>query len=771
MKRNAAMVLLTMVIMLNSWAQSTLTGQIKDAETDEPLVGAHILLSGSNQQAISDQEGTFSMETTGSDDVEIKVSFVGYRTQVIAAGSNRSDLVISMVPSMVLEEVVVKSIRAQQDQPVTQTTVPRRQILNEYWGQDATLNLERIVPSILTHSESGSNFANYSLMRLRGIDQTRINITLNGVPLNDMVDQGVFFSNFPDFSNNVQSVQVQRGVGTSTNGTASYAGSISYESVRINNSEPSGSLAFTAGSFGSFMASAAISSGLIQNKFAFSARFSKSYSDGYKFHSGSNGESLFFSAGYFGKKDLVKLNVLRGQNRNELAYLPVFIDDINTEPRTNYLDPGDEDDFSQNLVQLQHTHWFDQQLSLNSTVYYGGSEGDFPYGFDDGTGNIVQINYPLTNDHYGFMTSVSAELNSGWQTDAGVHIYNFKRVNEEGYLPERDNPYYKDRTDKDEISFFGKADKDFGRWNVFGDIQFRLVGMDFTPDLDYLESQGVNTNGLTIPDRNWSFVNPKVGVRFQAYDATSFFLSLGYSGREPTRADILGATTINAYNLEVVTDKNSVREEYVTDLEIGTDMTFGGFQVLANIFYMDFKDEIAPTGDYIVEGFVQLRQNIPDSYRTGLEVDWNWKPDDQLTLGGQATYMKSRVKTFAPGGSGETYHDVENILTPDWLINARAEYKFGSHLTFGVSGRYVSESFLELTNQPDLIMPDFFVANAHLLITWKSHELDLRLNNLFDELYFTNGAPVDVDYDGVIDGPGYMVQAPRNFFATLRLNL
>ena len=771
MKRYVAIALMAMVGFEGVWAQTSIDGLVKDIETDQPLSGAHIVLEDATTETITDIQGRFTVVLDAEGDNSLQISYVGYETLIVPLDASQEKLIIEMVPRMVLEEVVVKSIRATDEKPVTQSTVDRKGILQEYYGQDAVLNLERLVPSILAHSESGSNFANYSLMRLRGIDQTRINITLNGVPLNDMVDQGVFFSNFPDFSNNMESVQVQRGVGTSTNGTASYAGSINYETKRINTQNPSGGFDLTAGSFGSVRASVSLSSGLIQDKFAFSARFTKSYSDGYKYHSGSNGESLFFSAGYFGKKDMVKLNFLKGQNRNELAYLPIFIDDIRADPRTNYLDPGDEDDFSQSVLQLQHTHWFDPQLSLTSSLYYGSAGGDFPFGFDDGSGNIIQQNFPLENDHYGFMTTVSGETNSGWQLDAGFHAYVFKRINEEGFLPDKDNPYYSDRTNKDEVSVFGKADRNFGKWNVYGDLQLRLVTITLEPDLDYLAGQGVSVGGLRIPDRNYTFFNPKVGARYQANDQTGFFLSLGYSGREPTRADILGSTVISAFNLEQVQDENSVKAEYVTDLEIGADLNLGKFQAVANVFYMDFKDEIAPTGEFIPEGFVQLRQNIPDSYRTGIELDWRWRPMEKLSFSGQTTFMKSKVNSFEPGGTGETFQDVEHILSPEWLLNAKAEYNIGKHLVFGLSGRYVSESFLELSNQQDLLMPDFFVTHAHLIINWRQHQLDLRLNNLFDELYFTNGAPVDVDFDGVIDGPGYLVQAPRNFFATLRLAL
>ena len=766
------MAVMVMVISLNLSAQNSITGEVRDSMTQAPLSGAHVATKGDQRSIISDENGQFTLQISDTNMLSIEVSYVGYEThRTVIVPSQTTTLNISLVPRLVLEEVVVKAVRADQDNPVTQSTIKKEGLIQEYWGQDAVLNLERVVPSILAHSESGSGFANYSLMRLRGIDQTRINITLNGVPLNDMVDQGVFFSNFPDFTNSMESVQIQRGVGTSTNGTASYAGSINYETTRLNNAEPSSSLELTAGSFGSVRASVSISSGLIENKWAFSTRFTKSYSQGYKYHSGSNGQSLFFSAGYFGKKDLIKINLLKGQNRNELAYLPVFIDDINVDPRTNYLDPGDEDDYSQSLTQLQHTHWFGSKLSLTTSLYYGSAGGDFPFGFDDGTGNIVQINYPLYNDHYGVMSSLSVETNSGWEIDAGFHTYAFKRINEEGILPDKDNPYYSDRTNKDEISVFGKAARNLGKWDIYGDLQIRSVGLEFVPDLTYLQGQGIETDGLVIPKRSWTFFNPKLGFRYEVSTATDLFLSLGYSGREPTRTDILGSTVISAFNLEVVMDTEAVQEEYVTDLEIGADLTFGSFQMLANLFYMDFKDEIAPTGEFITEGFVQLRQNIPDSYRTGLELDWKWDPVKNLNIQGQATFMKSKVKAFTPGGTTDVFSDVQHILSPEWLINGRVNYKLGNYLTFGLSGRYVSDSFLELSNQPNLFMPGFFVANTNLTINWKSHQLDLRLNNIFDKLYFTNGAPVDTDFDGFSNGPGFMVQAPRNFFATLRLNL
>jgi len=760
------------VLMFLAWLPATLiaqsvSGTVWSLDDDQPLAGATIKVQGQTIYAISNDEGAFELTNFQGQQISLEVAFVGYEDQLITNVTAGSNIRIDMISKLILEEVVISALRASEASPVVQKTLQRQQIQSEYFGQDAVMNLERLAPSILAHSEAGTGFANYSLMRLRGIDQTRINITLNGVPLNDMIDQGVFFSNFPDFSNNVESVQIQRGVGTSTNGTASYAGSINYQSQNINIPEPKLEVGLTGGSFGSFRGSVGIRSGL-KNKWAFGARFTKTYSDGYKFNSGTNAQSLFFSAGYFAKNDLIKLTVLAGRTRNELAYLPIWINDINTEPRTNYLDPTDEDDFNQQVVQLQHSHWFNKNWSLTSSLYYGAAGGDFPFGFDDGFGNLLRLNFPLYNDHYGVNSALSGVTNEGIKIDVGIHAYIFKRKNEEGFFNE--TPYYSDRSQKNEISSFVKAEKSWGPFKLYGDLQVRQVSLELEPDFQSLEDQGVNTNGLGTADRDWTFFNPKIGASLQFTNRTNLYFSFGRSGREPTRADILGSTVVNPFNLDVVYDDNSVQAEYVNDLELGVNYLTPKFRSNFNFFYMDFKDEIAPTGAFIVEGFVQLRQNIRDSYRTGLEVDWEWLPAKGLTLNGQTTFMDSQIKTFAPGGTTEVFQDVTPILSPQWISNTQVAYRFNDFISVALTGRYVGDSYLELTNDEDLTMPEFVTFNLNASFDWKGHQLVVHFNNIFDEQYFTNGAPVDADFDGIIDGPGYLVQAPRNVFATLKLN-
>ena len=742
-------------------------GRIIDDKSEKALTSANILVRESGEVITSDATGSFTIVI--STNLTLIVSYVGYESQEITLTPGSELLVIRMVPDVLLEEVIIKAIRATDLQPVAAKTAGIDAINSIHFGQDPVFSMERLSPSITAYSESGTGFANYSLMRLRGIDQSRINITLDGAPLNDMIDQGVFFSNFTDLSNSIESIQVQRGVGTSTNGTASYAGSVSFESLRLNQPEPWGEIGLTAGSFDSYRGSFEGGTGLMDNKMSFYGRYSKTLSNGFKDHSGTDSDSFFFSGGYYGEKDIIKITAFHGRTRNELAYLPVFIGDIETDPRTNYLDPGDEDDFSQQFVQVKHSHEFPGQVSLNSAVYYGAAGGDFPFGFLDTNGDLVQINYPLENDHFGFFSSFNKET-SGGDLSAGIHTYTFRRINEEGILPDKSNPYYSDRSQKDEISGFFKISQRVGSIIFFGDVQIRKVWLDLTPDKQFLEDNGFNTTGLGIPMREYTFFSPKVGVTWLAGEQVDLYASFGRSGREPTRADILGSTTINTFNLDAVRDIGSVEAEYVNDFEAGIRFNGDGLRLNTNFFFMDFQDEIAPIGAFIPAGFVQLRDNISKSSRAGLEIDLVWEPTEKITLNASSTYMRGNINEWSPEGDVTVYQDVDPILSPQILFNGSLDIQVARRLGVSLIGRYNGESFLELTNDESLKLPEFFVADARISVNISDNiDLSVLVNNLFDKLYFTNGAPVDIDFDGINDGPGYLVQPPRNVFANLRL--
>lgn len=668
-----------------------------------------------------------------------------------------------------LEEISISAVRASEDAPVAKITADLKTIQSNFSGQDGAFLLERLSPSLVTYSESGTGFSNYGFMRLRGMDQTRINITLNGVPLNDMIDQGVFFSNFTDFGNSVQSVQVQRGVGTSSNGVSSYAGSVNFESISLSQAEPSAELQFTGGSFNTLRASAEVQTGLMENKTAFYARVSRLQSDGYRRHSGTESNSLFLSGGYFGKKHSLKFTAFAGQSQNDLSYTPVPLALIQQDPRTNLVSENDIDDFGQYLMQLQHTWRVNEKSAWSNTIYYGGAGGDFPFGYPDSTspGNVAAINYPLENRHFGWLSNYSTDLrkkarNFG-KLDLGLHLYTFDRVNIEHFIPALSNPYYQDSSRKEEVAFFAKWNRSFSRLKVFADVQVRHVDLILSGDRNFLGEDPA------IPTRNYLFVNPKLGLTYDLPANWQFYASFGRSGREPTRTDIVGAIQLNTGNLAQVRDINSVDAEFVNDFEAGFRWQTEELRVDFNGYYMLFENEIAPIGPFINEGFYQVFMNHESSFRRGFELMAKYQLSPSFSVQSQVAYLDAQISSYSPAGIDVVYNDVRSVLSPEWNGNLAVNY---SHKQFQmqVRGRFLSKQSIELGNEdPQMFVPASFILDA--TASWnfyREHSLSLQINNLTNELYYTFGAPEDLDFDGV-SGPAFLVQAPLNLYATLSL--
>jgi iron complex outermembrane recepter protein len=765
---------LALLLALPARAQQTLHGRVVEEGSGSALAGANIFLPSLGRGVTALEDGSFALELLPREAL-IEVSHVGFRTQKITY-QGQDYLEIALVPEVHLEEIIVWAVRAGEEAPVTQKTISRADIQKIYTGQDAAFLLERLSPSIVAYSESGTGFSNYGQFRLRGIDQTRVNITLNGVPLNDMIDQGVFFSNFTDFANSVSSAEVQRGVGLSSNGTASYAGSVNFESISLRDDRPSAELEIVGGSFGTYRASGAVKTGLLPNRTAFYSRFGAFTSDGYRYHSGTDSWSWYGSGGYLGDRDLLKVTAFAGRSKNGLAYLPVALSDIESDPRTNYVNENDRDDFGQWFLQVQHTRYLHNRLSLVSSLYGGGAGGDFPSSFpvydsiyrggqDPGyelQERLVQLNYPLTNRHYGLMSNLQWHTGDRkWEVNAGLHAYTFRRRNMEAVLPDWRNPYYDERSHKDELSATARAVYRSGRWQAHADLQLRTLQLVIDPDETLLPGE---------PDvaLGWTFINPRLGLSFEPARRQEWYLSYGYSGREPTKIDLLGGFQLNAANLPGLLDGN-VRPEYVHDLEMGYRYRNRVLRLQANAFYMLFRDEIAPIGEFVPEGFIQLRKNMPGSYRRGVEADAELNLPGGFDLAAAGTWMQSRIDEYAPEGEQQVYHNVQPALSPEWMASGEMGYRFLTRFRVALATRYIGESFQEPTNNPAFTMPSFVAADARLSVSFGPHALELMLNNIFDRRYFTYGAPVDLDYDGALDEPGFFVQPPRHVYARLLL--
>jgi len=662
--------------------------------------------------------------------------------------------------SVLLPNIDVRLVRADDHAPVTHTTITPAKLRMLHVGQDPQYIVERAVPSIVAFSESGTGMTNYGSFRLRGMDQTRINVTIDGAPINDMIDQGVFFSNMTDLSSGMASIQVQRGVGMSMNGTASYAGSVNFE-TNSGVGLPSAHLELAAGSFDMRRASATVSTGTLPSGIHAFARFTSLASDGYRLNTGTETNSLLFSGGWAGGSDVIRVVGVWGRSANQLGYLPVPASIARSRPLTNLNDITDNDNFGQHLLQLRYQRSLTSASDISVAVYYGGAGGDYFAGFRDSSQTLTQINYPLQNRHLGATASFATSgLVDNVRLEANMHAYRFSRRNWETVSPENRSPYYDDQTTKDELSLSVRGTYDLGNWQLYVDLQARGVGMNFVQDVPNMLS------ARSLPEHSWLFINPRVGARYALDNASELYLSFGQTGREPTRFDLLGSTQINDANVSVLQRPGTVRAEYAMDLEAGYRVRSEKVRLAANFFLMRFQDEIAPIGPYIEQQFVQLRKNVARSRRIGVEIEGAYNLLSNLSIEGNVTWMSARVDEYVPENiiPAVVYTNVFPVLTPNILGNVVMRYSPVRLVSLDLVARGITRSFTDISNDASLTLPGFVQVDARLWVNISSAlRIGMHGNNMTNAFVVTNGASAFVD--GRAEST-YFVQAGRNFMVT-----
>ena len=664
--------------------------------------------------------------------------------------------------SIDLDNFDVIASRVSDEDPKTFLRLTKEQIAIAYHGQDPSSLFDQIAPSIQSYSDAGSSIGNYVQFRMRGIDQTRLNFTLDGVPLNDMIDQGVFFSNFSDLISSIDNIQIQRGLGASSSGVAAYGGAINFQSERLFNQDSWSALEILGGSFGTYRISAETKFGAPDGWQSY-GRFSKIKSDGYKYNSGSDAYSLFYSGGYSWNEQVVKILAFSGKTQNDQSYLPVLLDDIQIDPKTNYNHPNDTDDFEQEMVQVQYGRSLSNGWSVNNTLYYGGARGVFPFGLDD----TFQLVFGIENDHYGFISNWSA-IKPNYTFHTGIHAYIFDRQNQNYTAPNRTFPDYTDETTKKEFSFFGKYNRNFGSINSFVDVQFRHVKMDFDTD-QVLSYGGPVPSGIFTSSRDWTFLNYQIGINYSLQENLTIYGSYGRTSREPTRTDLLmgDGSSINELNYMSLLDPTMVKEESVKGIELGLKHRDSRLYIDFNLFHLNYSNEISQVGALAARSYVPLRQNVEDSRRSGLESVVKYNIQDKMALGLNGTYLSTNVQEFISGS--ETFENVNHVFAPKIMLSPNVAYEISQDVSIRLAGRYSSRSFMELSNDLEFELPAYFRldANLHIDIA-EGLSVSCMLNNIFNATYYHDGAPVDLDFDGAVEGPGFRIQPPRNFYVMMR---
>lgn len=729
-----------MFALLFLFAAVTVRGDVRDLATGAPVAGVVVAPVGVRGGTITDSAGRFTL--TLAQPATIRFARVGYQTHDMFVARD-TVVVVHMEPAAPsLERVTVTALRGDANAPIPQRTMERAEIEQRYVGQDVPLLLTG-QPSITSYADAGA-FSNYSYLRLRGIDQSRVNITFDGVPLNDPEDQFVYFSNFPDLANSIESAQIQRGVGTSAYGTAAYAGAIHFQSVPLANSARGGELQVGRGSFETTRGSAEYLTGRVADRFSGYVRASAHRTEGYRHHSGNTGVSYFTNGAYFGARDILKVTAFGGRSRNELSYLAASLDDIQQDPRTNPLGADEKDDFEAHFASASWTRALSPTSAVQTTGYAIWQGGDYDVRIAPD-----MYNFQLASRVAGALATWSQRVGA-LDLDVGAHANTYYRHHALAIRPDLDALVYRNTGRKQEQSAFVKAAWSAGDVTLFGDLQIRHPQFRYVPD---------GRSGISERDISWTFVNPKVGVTWDVSRAATLYVSHGSNGREPTRNDMFaGFDNVDTSNVDFVGPLTRVRPERVYDTELGVRHRSARLVANANAYLMRFRNEITPVGELSYIG-LPLRKNVRASSRQGIELDATWRAVAALTLSANATFSRNRIDEYTDDASGETYRDVEPLLTPSVLVNHAAHWNVLPALRLSLSGRYVGESFLANTGDRAFMTPDAYLVDAGVAWSAGPHEIALHVMNVGDSRFYSAGYT-----DGTT--PYYFVSASRALFLT-----
>ena len=672
-------------------------------------------------------------------------------------------------PAAIEETITVIGIRAGDEVPVTKTNLDREQIDTLSYGQDVP-QLLQYTPAMTWYSDSGIG-SNYSYFSMRGIQQTRINMTFDGAPLNDPAEHAVYFNNFHDFTNTVDSIQVQRGVGTSSVGSPSFGGSVNFASSPPAQ-DRSGDLGLALGSYDTKRASLGYESGVLENGFSIGGRFSYADTDGYRDNSGTEHQTGFIDAGWQGERSSLKLVSFFGEVETQLAWLAVEPEILAENRRFNPLDEEERDNFGQNFAQLKYTRALRNDTLLTASLYYNGADGWFRL-WDDPQAKNELLQFGIDQSFIGTMVTASKSFDRLSAT-LGAHFNDFSG---DHTLDTEGTRIYENTGYKQTANAFGKAEYRLGDWLLFGDLQLRWAEFSYKGDID-------------LGSVAWTFLDPKVGVRRFVSPRLSAYASLGRAQREPARLDLL----LGEDNATVPHDLEAVRPEKVLDFEAGLDLNTPELALTANIYAMEFTDEIALTGELSEIG-LPIRTNVDESYRRGLEVDLKWQASERWALLHSSNLSRNRIREWTQfydvydeqgswiASEPITYRDVPPLLTPEVIVNLGVEWAH-SGTSVALMGRYVDDAQLDNTGLERFRLPSYTNVDLRTSVNlgrwWAAANprLTLFINNLFDnDDQYPNGYSyqfLNQDSTGgqTLDGiPYYYPLATRNVVLTLELDL
>ncbi|MFO7656407.1 MAG: TonB-dependent receptor [Bacteroidales bacterium] len=810
--------LASLLLFAQLQAQFSIYGKVLGPES-EKLTGASIILKDSYRGTVSGHDGSFKLSNLKRGSYTLVVSFLGYETVELSVQIVKDEyLEILMNESQLIgDDIIIKGTRAENKTPSTYSSVSKDEIEKINFGQDLPVLLNGMT-SVIATTDAG-NGVGYTGMRIRGTDINRINVTINGIPYNDAESHGAFWVDLPDFASSVENIQVQRGVGTSSNGAAAFGASVNLQTSNIS-VEPYVQADLGFGSFNTFKTNVSFGTGLLKNKFTFDGRLSKISSDGFVDRAWADLKSFYATAGYYTGKTIVKLYVFSGLEEtyqawngvpkarlnNDSAGMAENIsgNGLNDEQAQNLLNSDNRtynlytysnqiDHYQQSHYQLHFSHQVNNNLLFNSALHYTKGRGyyeDFKYNkkFSDyGLNSAINGNDTirrtdliqrkwLDNDFYGLVSNViftkerfNITLGGGANRYVGDHFGHIIWAEYNSGF-DKDHEWYNGTGDKYDFNIYAKIDVAVSQGlNLYGDIQYRGIRYGISGIDDDLRD-------ITMKGLDFDFLNPKFGVYYQLSDYQNLYASFAVAHREPNRSNYIDAP-----------DGNVPTREILYDLEAGYKLNLDNLKVSFNLYNMYYTDQLVLTGEINDVGNA-IMVNVPESFRRGIEASGEIKITKKMFWNGNITLSKNKIKEFTEYVDNWSYWDdpesqpyqyskylgtTDLSFSPELVAASTLNIMPVNNLGLSLISKYVGRQFIDNTSSAERSINPYLVNNFYLhykVSSGKIGEITLKLmiNNIFNEEYETNAWVYRYYYsDRHYALDGYFPQAGINYMAAI----
>jgi iron complex outermembrane recepter protein len=813
-KKTVFLAILTL-LCIHTFAQYTIKGTISNTATNAPLCGAQVQLQNTFLGTTTDAEGIFILKSLKSGTYILNASFLGFESETRELTLNQDiEIQIKLAGKAILaEEIEIQSTRAGEKVPVTFQNISLQKIQSENMGQDMPFLLSNSISAVST-SDAGNGIG-YTALRIRGTDMTRINVTINGIPLNDPESHNVYWVDLPDFAASTDNIQVQRGVGTSTNGAAAFGASINLQTTKINQ-EAYATISSSLGSFRTMRNSVSFGTGLIDKHWNLDGRISGLSSDGYIDRASSNLLSSFISGSYCNKKSVLRFNLFTGKEKTYQAWDGIPHEILDTARTYNgmgsYTDhyghqqfySNETDNYNQTHFQALYSAQLSHSLYLAVASHYTRGSGYYEqYREDDELShygiNPIKLSGPfyisdqdtvfvpdslistsdlirrkwLDNDFAGLTYSLTWNkkkiqvcAGGSWNTYTGRHFGKVIWAQFAGNS-ETDHEWYRSKSQKQDFNLYIKASYEFSSMiNLFADLQLRNINYSI---------EGIDDDSRNISqDHYFTFYNPKAGAFFTLNNFISAYLSFAMANREPNRDNFVDADPL----------KPVPKPETLYDFELGHHFSKKNLTISTNVFYMYYRDQLALTGAINDVGSAVM-ENVPVSYRLGLELSSQLNLLKSLHLSLHATLSRNKIKSYMEFvDNWDTWEQIpiahtntDIAYSPSVIAGSEISWDFIMGGTLSMISRYIGKQFIDNTQDDSRVLHSYLVNDLriayefHTVLT-KTIECSLVVNNFLNEKYESNAWVYRYNQnDSYHVSDGYFPQACINLMAGITIKL